>query len=308
LHLTGWTVLWLIGGGLRSLVLQEGKHRSLWIWPLSARAFNPTKLETCLQKIDDSRSYSACYVAVPEQLRSESEPAFANADDNVMVGRWIGVLKEQRYRFHHHHEQAVVLGFDSPFGVLVYCKWLKKSESLIPAFATAIEGAGMLVLSPDETQVLLIKDPRFSFFGRIGGAVDMGEGTLEAAMREAHEEVGVQVDESFRAHLALHYNIARSREGRVNEHFDLFIGRAKTLEFKIDTREVEAARWFPVRDLVEAFDHAEAAAMAANESLPKSVSFPDDLAVGSMELFALAQWARKLSRPPVKGPFGWTFY
>lgn len=36
----------------------------------------------------------------------------------------------------------------------------------VPSYATAIEGGGAIILSPDMDEVLLMRDIRFPFFGR----------------------------------------------------------------------------------------------------------------------------------------------
>ena len=58
----------------------------------------------------------------------------------------------------------------------------KRSWRSRATYATSIEGGGVMVLSPDEKKVMLVYE--YGRYGRCGGAVNPGESTLQAALRE----------------------------------------------------------------------------------------------------------------------------
>ena len=78
----------------------------------------------------------------------------------------------------------------------MYYRWNgDAAHDMVPAYSTSIEGVGGLVLSPDESKVLLIWE--YGNWKPITGAVDDGESALTACRREMREECGVQMDEAF---------------------------------------------------------------------------------------------------------------
>merc|ERR1712183_927867 len=155
-----------------------------------------------MAECEDNKS-GAVYVAIPQPLVS--------AD-------MISVVLGRSYKFHHYHGET---------DELVWYRWTREGmKDRVPAYATSIEGGGSLILSPDEKKVLLVFE--YGRWGRVGGAVDPGESCLEAALRECHEETGIELDDSFQPLLGIGYQQPRSRDGAVNDHFLLFIVRAKS--------------------------------------------------------------------------------
>lgn len=85
------------------------------------------------------------------------------------------------------------------------------------------------------------------------GAVNPGEGTLDALAREALEELSIKVvlDDPERPPLFMGgYHKSRARDGKINDNFKAWLVYARSLDFTVDNQEVEHARWFNWRELL----------------------------------------------------------
>ena len=141
---------------------------------------------------------------------------------------------------------------------LIYKKWVRENTpNMVPPYATSIEGGGCLVLSPDGSEVMLVHE--YGRWGRCGGAVDPGESSLETALREVSEETQIELDleRVNPVRIGISYHQPRSRDGRVNDNFVLFIVYAKKRnrdkDITIDHNELSDARWFSIEKLVGEF-------------------------------------------------------
>jgi len=170
---------------------------------------------------------TAVYVGVP--------------DDHTLCGGIVAALRTRGFRFHHFHEE----GPGSPAGELIYYRWAGAGQDMVPSYATALEGIGVIVLSPERDAVLLAWE--YGNWKMVTGNVDAGESMVETVRREVREEVGLEVEEEMT--LLGGWQAARSRDKSVNNIFCVFAATAKSREAKVDGVEVTDARWFPLASL-----------------------------------------------------------
>lgn len=283
--------------------------------PPAAAAGNKTMLtfldlELLKKKITELEAMQAgaVYVAVPEVV-------LATAVGAALLQYLIG----SRYQFHHQVPKHLARpsltststsssSSSSPSQELCWYKWCRGNgtHDLVPSYATAIEGAGLLFLSPNESQVLLVFERATRrHWGRVGGAVDHGEGMLTAALREAKEEVGIEHDPSFTPRLAMYYHQACSRDGFVNDNFCLFVVKAKSLEVTPDQVELAEVKWFDIAQCLDALEKALGGLLSSSSSqqtcaetaLPGTIEVttntnpPSTHRVGTMELLGLRKHA-----------------
>jgi 8-oxo-dGTP pyrophosphatase MutT (NUDIX family) len=196
-----------------------------------------------------AKKSGAVYVGLPQSFVGNSSST--NGRD------CLALLLSDKSNFGSDGKPFQFYNFDPNTNELLYKKWCRVSRNgspttdMVPPYATSIEGGGCLVLSPDGTEVMLVHE--YGRWGRCGGAVDPGESSLETALREVVEETAVELNlESDRApvRIGLCYHQPRSRDGRVNDNFLLFIVYAKSKALKIDEKEISGARWFSVEKLV----------------------------------------------------------
>eukprot|EP00054_Salpingoeca_dolichothecata_P000929 m.17939 g.17939 ORF g.17939 m.17939 type:complete len:300 (+) comp11547_c0_seq1:17-916(+) len=223
------------------VIIQSGGYGSLWI-----RIMNSLDLKQILKLIEKGKpnARGAMYVCFKEKA--------VDADTLLRI-------KIQGFTFHHFHRETEEF---------VYYTWLAKGPDRVPAYATSIEGAGCIVLSPDEKNVLCVwENGKWQY---PGGAVDPTEAAIETVRREVKEEVGLELDPSFPLLVGAGWNQPKSRDQRVNDHYTLFIGRAVTNEFRLDMQELHKAKWESVDALL--------AALADYDKATEKPSAPDQLA------------------------------
>jgi len=252
-------------------VIQAGRYSALWV--RLRTAVPATAIEGWMAECENKKG-GAVYLAMPQPLVSTDTMS-------LLLGR--------SYQFHHYHRET---------DELVWYRWMREGmKDLVPAYATSIEGGGSLILSPDEKKVLLVFE--LGRWGRVGGAVDPGETCLEAALRECHEETSIELDDSFKPLLGMGYQQPRSRDGSINDHFLLFIVRAKSMEIKLDKNELQAAEWFEIAPLVAAFAEAWKASGASDQRLP-SVFEVNAKRVSTLELRSLQRFTEGSCCPVVQ--------
>ena len=263
----------------QDLIVQEGWYGSLFVRLLTG-APSPGDLAALLGECEGKKS-GAVYAALPEDLTAN--------DTNGQ--RWARVVLGLGYTHHHFHRET---------GEHIYYKWAKDIPDMVPEYATSIEGGGVLVVSQDEKEVLLVRNRGWtdSHWARIGGAVNPGESCLEAALRECQEETQVALDETFDSRLVVCYNLSKARDQRINDHFMLFLVKAKSKDLRADENEVFAAEWFDVATLTAGWN-AALSALGEGEQIPRSVEIPgikgDANKFGSMELMGLDRFVRGVS-------------
>jgi len=137
---------------------------------------------------------------------------------------------------------------------LVYYAWpdTPSYPDMVPAWTTSIEGASGIVLSPDGEQVLLAWER--GYWHGPAGAVNPGESILNALVREAKEELNVDVDLYNPEHPPLYiggYHKSRARQGYINDNFMVWLVRASSMNFQVDEKEIHHARWFNLQQLLD---------------------------------------------------------
>jgi len=121
-------------------------------------------------------------------------------------------------------------------------------EDKVPDFASSIEGVQGFILSPDEQEVLLVKE--HNMWKGISGAIKSGDGLVESLVREAQEEVGVKIDlQGFEPRFVGAYHTAKSRYGVINNNFHCMVVRAVERSFTVDNVEIFEAQWFKISGL-----------------------------------------------------------
>jgi hypothetical protein len=161
------------------LLIQAWLYNSLFVRVRSSTLARD-ELDYVLQQREPAVR-GALYCAIPEYC---FQPAFA-----VM-------LRSRGYAFWNHEPTT---------NELIYYKWCGPQPDMVPHYSTSIEGGGLIALSPDESKVLLVFElGRWCF---PGGAVEFNETCQEAALREAKEETGVQIDHAFPIRLVGGWNL-----------------------------------------------------------------------------------------------------
>jgi len=224
-------------------VVQRGPFGSLWL-RLGCVGREVPSPEVMLSLLDTLLSAQALaelpgavYVALPE----------SGIDAPHIRG-----LLDGRFSFHHYRKPEEEGDHISRTGggEFVYYRWPDgvEQEDRVPAYATAIEGVGALLLSPDEQAILLVWE--YGVWKQPTGAVDKGEGKLRAIKREVFEEVGLDLDDSFAPLYLGGYQTCRSRDQQVNDNFSIFAVRVLPGTVCIDGSEIVEARWFRINELL----------------------------------------------------------
>merc|ERR1719433_696917 len=188
-------------------VVEAGKWNGIWIRVRSA--LDEAQLGVIIDE-EVAKHSGAVYVCLPQALCASA-------------GHLLGMVLKRGFTFYTFHRET---------GELCYYLWTRQDlRDMVPSYATSIEGGGVLVLSPDESEVLLVFE--YGRWGRCGGAVDAGETCLQCALREVVEETQVVLDSDVAPRLGLVYDQPRSRDGLVNDHFMLFVARAASKELTL---------------------------------------------------------------------------
>lgn len=228
------------------LAIRVTNRNTVFIQVLTTRVFWES-VYALITIVRGHPEFKALFVTVPQVFRDYCGQR--SAEETI-----VSMLFEQYFKQWAMYDLKVE-GDDSAFGFpsLVYYKWLHEGvEDNIPEYATSILGGGALVLSPDGTELLLVKDGRFDSWGRAGGAVDAHETALECAKREAGEEANVKIDDRDAVQV-MTYMKKDARDGKVADTFLYYIVWAINKEAAPSPPETTDVHWFPVRTLVDAF-------------------------------------------------------
>ena len=241
---------------LGGVVLQRGPYGGLWLrvgcvaevaatlaWPAAQAVASHV-----LARARESGRGGGVYFAVAEGALAALEPAW---------------LKRSGFEWYCRRPAA-----GGAAAELVYACWSGSGPSLIPAWATSVEGATAVALSPDEESVLLVWER--GAWNTPGGAVNPGELKLDTLAREVMEELAAAVDPSFVPIYVGGWQQAHARDGAVNDNFSAFVVRLASEAFKVDNVEVAHADWFPWRDLLDDWRRAGAPTAGRNHVLTHS--------------------------------------
>eukprot|EP00457_Paulinella_chromatophora_P009407 gb/GEZN01009474.1/.p1 GENE.gb/GEZN01009474.1/~~gb/GEZN01009474.1/.p1 ORF type:complete len:424 (+),score=60.02 gb/GEZN01009474.1/:102-1274(+) len=254
------------------VVIQSGPYRSWWL-RLCGRVLNLQEFKEVLGKLQDKATDTkgALYVCIPE---------------TKVQGAFVSLLKERGFKFHHHVDQT---------SELVYYCWTGPLPDMVPDYATSIEGGGLILVSPDKTKVLLVKEyGRWSF---PGGATDINETTLETATRECFEEAGARLDPNSTVWLVGGWNIAASRDRRINDHYNIFLGKAATEDFRVDGNEITEGKWVAVDLLMRAIKEN-------NKDEKRNSFLIDGVLYAAPMCFAVQRWQNRQGLEVVLSDWG----
>ena len=212
-------------------VLQRGPFHSLWIRVGGSEVSTAALEDLVSNALEDQAARKvpgAVYVAL---------------DERNVASEHVRCLHRCGFRFHHHRTSTEA----AAEAEYVYYRWPDRPDypDKVPPYATATEGVGAIVLSPDETRVLLVWE--YGCWKMPTGAVDASEGVLQALRRELREEVGCRVDSDFSPLYLGGWQNARAFDERVNNHFSVYAVRAQAEATHIDPNE--APRPPPLRTL-----------------------------------------------------------
>lgn len=232
-------------GGVR---WQRGAYGSLWLRiglddvPVPSATLSAALNEAHDRTKDVKPNGAAVYVGIQEL---SLEPILSR------------LLRAHGFKYHHFRQappdgKSFGVGDGGRTGEHVYYKWHgNPNHDMVPAYSSSIEGVGGLLLSPDETRVLLIWE--YGNWKPLTGAVDEGESKLTAVEREMREEANITIDKSFEPQYVGGWHMARARDDRVNDNFDAFVLRAASEQFQVDETEISEARWFECSALLKLY-------------------------------------------------------
>jgi len=194
------------------------------------------------------------------------------------------LIEHHGFRFHHYRpaghnldpEDERQASESDGSGELVYYCWPGiggngSREDPVPSYATAVEGATAVVLSADGERLLLVWER--GAWSTPGGAVNAGESKLEALEREVYEELQAEIDLSRGATLVGGWSQSRARDNLINDSFAAFVVHLKHDAFKPDDKEIQEARFFEWRPLLEKWRAASRPAPRQGGS--KSLQVPE---------------------------------
>ncbi|GAB5354926.1 hypothetical protein AAMO2058_000161300 [Amorphochlora amoebiformis] len=257
-------------------VIQAARFGNYWI-RIRRPGISPSDLVAWM-KTCESKKKAGVHIGIPQHLVTQA---------------LIGAMTTMGYKFYTYHERT---------NELCWYKWARIGvPDKVPKYATSIEGGGVIVLSPDEKKVLLVKER--GRYLRAGGALDTGESCLDTALRECREETGVEIDPSFTPVVGIAYQQPASRDGTINDHFMLFVVKAKSTDLNLDTNEIQGAHWFDIHVMLDAWKEEQTKlkeevkkAKGGIVAQPATVTV-DGKVVGSMELLCMERYMTGKAHP-----------
>ena len=130
-------------------------------------------------------------------------------------------------------------------GIIPYCP--KCNEYRFPKFSV---GMLAIILSPDESEVLLIKQYDTNFYRLVAGYTNKGESLEDTLIREVKEEVSLD--------LVSYKPLTSSYWEKSNTLLECFVAVAKNKDV-VPNYEVQEYKWFKLADAYKALDQAKLA-------------------------------------------------
>ena len=130
-------------------------------------------------------------------------------------------------------------------GIIPYCP--KCKEYRFPKFSV---GMLAIILSPDESEVLLIKQYDTNFYRLVAGYTNKGESLEDTLIREVKEEVSLD--------LVSYKPLTSSYWEKSNTLLECFVAVAKNKDV-VPNYEVQEYKWFKLADAYKALDQAKLA-------------------------------------------------
>ncbi|XWV26564.1 hypothetical protein QJ857_gp0503 [Tupanvirus soda lake] len=155
-----------------------------------------------------------------------------------ILDKFLWIILDRNYKFRSYDE-----------GIYEYYKWtLKGIEDKVHPYATSTACASVMILSPDETSVLMVFENDMWKF--VTGSNNFNELNLETAKREMFEEVGLEYDSRFEPKFIGMWNISGRNNGKINDVMTCYVIKAKSFTLKLDDFEIVKAKWFKINDLI----------------------------------------------------------
>jgi len=218
------------------LTLQAGPYGSLWL--------RVTGDVSGADVVDAASNW-----LIEFQKRSSGAFFVAITETSCAVPDAVKWMLKNKFKFHHYMPGRPSAAPTRGEGELVYYKWCgDPSNDKVPQYATSIEGISVLLVSPDEREVLLVWE--YGTWKSVTGAILAGETMLQASAREVFEEVGVRLDTSFAPVLVGGYVKSRARDLQINDNFHAIVLKALNRCIDVDGDEIHLAKWFPMDDLL----------------------------------------------------------
>uniref|UniRef100_A0A6B2LBV4 Nudix hydrolase domain-containing protein n=1 Tax=Arcella intermedia TaxID=1963864 RepID=A0A6B2LBV4_9EUKA len=170
------------GGQCMERPLVFGIYKNLYA------AINDTTISTYPQNLGDFGGYMNEKIQLLKKNGAENPVLWVHVD--VKYAAYIPQLLKNKMTLHRTQDNFIILSI-----------WLRPDKSLIPECGTHIGGAcGMVIRDAKNTsgvvkkQVLLIREKHRSRNWEFpGGAVELGQTFIDAAVKEVFEEVNLQV-------------------------------------------------------------------------------------------------------------------
>jgi len=201
---------------------QGGPFGSVWFRLWSQNVWKAELVPNIVALLETDKPNFATYVIIPEQH---------------IEGLLIRFLKENNFKYYFYEKDSESL---------VYYHWKGPLPDLVPEYASARGGVGVLILDPSEEEVFLVHE--YGWWKPVTGSVDPNEDKVETCLREAREEAGMVLERSTAYFVGGWHHWGRW-DHNVNDEFSTFVIRAKSKEFSVDGHEVKKAAWFKIADL-----------------------------------------------------------
>jgi ADP-ribose pyrophosphatase YjhB (NUDIX family) len=259
-----------------TLVLQRASFNALWI-----------RIGCLRQKVPSVALLNAVVktaVEVQEALEPRKAAVYIGISESCLSGAAIDFdfLHSQGFFFHHYRPSADKAA--EPLGELVYVVDL---DDVVPVYATSIEGATGIILSPEADKVLAVWER--GGWSTPGGAVNQGEMEIDALHREIREEVGLEVDAEVQPIYLGGYQQSNARDGRINDNFSAFLVQTTTeAQPMVDNKEIHNAMWLPWECLVSEWKEKGRSIKDKNVALESSV-LPEDKRTVSRNLLCFLE-------------------
>lgn len=100
--------------------------------------------------------------------------------------------------------------------------------------------ARAIVLNHDKTKILLVKNITYKQFHLPGGGIEEGENSKDAIVREAKEELSVNI--------SILYQLGKYKYHDTDKYVEIFVTQTDAMDFKMQW-ELDNANWFPLNNL-----------------------------------------------------------
>ncbi len=151
-----------------------------------------------------------------------------------------------------YNQAAKQAGFKMQYADDDKTQWVYHNGSTIPYSSPAIGTAKIFIIRTDNGQqeLLLVKDNDKSYLSLPGGAVDVNEHVLDAAVREIKEELDLTLKRDAFTLLALSDN-AKTDFYSKNQYAFFFRADYPGGTIKLDPKEQEHYFWIPIDHLLK---------------------------------------------------------